>query len=238
MSVLYRLRENKLTPSGTDYAAHVALRNSADTEAIIDRMLQQGSTVTRADIRAVLENFASASENLLLEGQRLNLMGLVDIFPSIRGKFEDTDDSFDPARHTLEASSMCGPRLRKAMRTFATAEKLDSEKPKPLLNKITDQASGDVNSVITPDKAATIKGRRLSFDPAEADEGIFLVDVSDGTEYHVLAQGMILMEPSRLVFYVPAGLPPAATYALEVRSHLNGVQDLRRGRLDALLSVP
>ena len=54
MAINYCLLENNLTSDPNDYAAQVKITSSADLEQIADRMIEQGSTVTKADILAVL----------------------------------------------------------------------------------------------------------------------------------------------------------------------------------------
>jgi len=60
-----------------DYAAQVLPDGSADTDAIIARMTERGSTVTRADIAAVLEDAFGAITSLLQDGRRVNLAVIV-----------------------------------------------------------------------------------------------------------------------------------------------------------------
>lgn len=48
------------------------------------RRLDQGSTVTEADIRAVLADTLKACQSLLLQGRRFNFGGLCDLDPPLR----------------------------------------------------------------------------------------------------------------------------------------------------------
>ena len=54
MTIHYALFENHLTTDPADYTAVVQPAGSADTKAIADRMVQQGSTVTRADMKIAI----------------------------------------------------------------------------------------------------------------------------------------------------------------------------------------
>ena len=55
MAINYALFENHLTSDPDDYAAQVKITGSAGLEVIAQRMIDQGSTVTKPDILAVLE---------------------------------------------------------------------------------------------------------------------------------------------------------------------------------------
>ena len=83
MPIHYALYENNVTSDLNDYAAIVKPIDSVD----LDRMIDRGSTTSRADILAVLEDVIGAAESLLLDGMRLNFGGLVELFPRVRGRY-------------------------------------------------------------------------------------------------------------------------------------------------------
>ncbi len=56
MPINYALFENNLTSDPNDYAAQVQTTASADLDAIVRRIIDQGSTSTEADIATVLED--------------------------------------------------------------------------------------------------------------------------------------------------------------------------------------
>jgi len=49
MPIRYALYENNLTTDPHDYAAVVQISGAADLEAVAQRMIERGSTVTKAD---------------------------------------------------------------------------------------------------------------------------------------------------------------------------------------------
>jgi len=81
----------------------------------------------------------------------------------------------------------------------------------------------------------TLNGHRLKFDPAAADEGIYIVDANNPGETKVTA--IQKNKPGQLVFLVPT-LPVQVTSCwIEVRARLgDATSELRTGRLDAMLS--
>ena len=60
MTINYALFENHLTSDPDDYAAQVKITGSAGLEVVAQRMIDQGSTVTKPDILAVLEDAIKA----------------------------------------------------------------------------------------------------------------------------------------------------------------------------------
>jgi len=119
MPINYALFENNLTSDPNDYAAQVQTTASADLDAIVRRIIDQGSTSTEADIAAVLEDAIKACEALLLEGARVNFGGLCELFPRLTGVFNGITDSFDSTRHRIDVGANPGSRIRKTVRDNA-----------------------------------------------------------------------------------------------------------------------
>ena len=227
MSIKYSLTPNKLTETES-YAAKIQLTGSADLDDIVARIVDQGTTVRPADILAVLENAVQATNSLLLEGMRVNLGGLCDLFPKISGKFTGPTDGYDPARHQVDVAAAPGVRVRDAIRASAAVEKLEGNKPLPVLLQVADLASGAIDTVLTVGSVGTLDGNRLRFYPASADEGLYFVPSAGGAD--TKASLLQKNSPSQLVFVTPA-LTAAAAYWLEVRTRFTANGELRSGRL-------
>lgn len=235
MSINYALYENKLTEATDLYAAQVLISSSANLETIADRIVEQGSTVTRTDVIAVLEGAIVAVENLVLEGARVNFGGLCDLFPKIKGKFNGITDHYDPSRHQIDVGAAPGSRVRKTVRENATVTKQETILPSPLILEYVDLGSGETNNHITPGNIGTINGSRLSFDESDADEGIYFKHTINPTSTKVTA--IQKNKPSELVFMVPDSLLASGTYWVEVRKHFTPGGELRTGKLDTILTV-
>ena len=233
MPINYALFENHITPEPEIYAAHVEITGSADMHAIAERIIEQGSTVTSADILAVLEDTIKACEALLLEGYNVNLGGLVRLQPTIKGKFNGLNDKFDPARHQVDVGATPGARVRKTIRENAKVHKDEAIKPTPTLIEFKDTTTGAVNDTIRIGGLASITGYRLKYDKAQPDEGIYFIPTGGAPEFKVTIIQTNL--PAQLIFASPADLTPSTNYHLEIRARIDGGTELRTGRLDATL---
>ncbi len=234
MAIRYALYENLLTTDPDDYAAHVEITASADLDTIADRMVAQGSTVTRADILAVLENAITATEALLLQGYRLNFGGLADLYPRLIGTFEGITDTFDRARHRVDVGGCPGSRVRNTVRANATVEKVESAKPSPSPLEYKDIFTGEINQTVTLANIGSLAGNRLKFDATKADEGIFFVPLSGDPDRKV--DTVQKNKPGQLVFLNLDSLGPG-DYYIEVRARVDGGKELRTGRLDIPVNV-
>jgi DNA-binding domain/Domain of unknown function (DUF4469) with IG-like fold len=233
MAIRYSLFENALTSDPDDYKALVQLTGSADFDLIAQRITERGSTVTKPDLLAVFETLQQVCESLVLEGYRVNLGGLVELYPRISGIFNGIGDGYDPTRHRVDVAASPGARLRQGVRSQGTVEKVAASKPAPVLLTYRDLASGDTNDSVTPGTIGTLQGSKLKYDPTKPDEGIYFIPTAGGAAVKVAA--VQKNKPSELIFLVPALAP--GTYQLEVRARMQGGSELRTSRLDATLTV-
>ncbi len=237
MAIRYALFPNSLTPDPDDYLASVQAHGTANFEFIAERMLANGSVLSKADILALLESTTTACIGLLLEGRRISFGGLFELTPSIQGVFESPTDSFDPARHRLSIGGGPGHRVRREVAQRASVEKVEGVKPAPNPIAYRDFASGTENDVITPGSIGTLLGHRLKVNPAEADEGLFILNAGTGAEVQRIVSFQ-KNKPGELVWLNPgsAGLPSGA-YRLEVRARYKS-NELRTGSLGSVLTSP
>lgn len=229
MPIHYSVHPNNL-PGRKGYRAIIHFVGSLDEDAIIEQMLRQGSTVTRADILAVLDNYYRAIITLVLAGfkvrTRIALFGA-----SIQGIFTSLADSFDPARHRLEPQISAGPDLRHTVHREGRTVKEETITPEPRPMSYTDINSGSCDDLITPGGMAQVDGHRLKFNPADPEQGLFFI-AADETKTRVEVVGK--NQPGQLTFLVPAQLGPGV-YTLLVRADFRG--KLRQGKFQLPLRV-
>jgi len=228
--------EYVLSPSRLSTAqpgAHVArvLRSStSNLDEVLEVMAQQGCTMFKADILAVLEAYHSAVEFLLRGGHSVNTPG-IRYRTSIGGLFSGSDDAYDPARHEVRVHVLPGKRLLQALEHTPCA-KLESNRPLPHPEHYTDIGSGQPDGPLTPGGVGQLSGFRLRFDPSDPEQGVFFIAPA-GTATRV--ETMVKNRLRELIFVVPA--LPAGPYTLEVRAKPQDADDLRAGALEYTLTV-
>ena len=234
MTINYALRKNYLSATPADsYQAAVQAKGSAGLEEIIERIIDRGSTVTRADIVSVLADYHAAIENFLVEGLTVTTP-MANFRAAIGGVFEDESDSFDPTRHELRATASSNKRLRVALANRGRVIKKDAVLPSPRPLSFFDYKSGQKDGSVTPGGAARLTGSKLGFDPADPVEGVFFV-AADETETRV---GELLSHSARLIMcMLPEDLAPGE-YRLQVRAgYAKDEGKVRRGELPVRLTV-
>ena len=224
----YSLRENLLTPAPDDYMAQVTDTRSYSLEEIIDLMMDKGSTLTRADVAAVLQVYGEVCSSIVADGAALNTP-LVNTSMSITGVFNGANDSFDRKRHTVNLNMTAGTLLRDAA-AKVKCEKTEGASTDPYITEVTDIVSGKVNEVLSKGGVVQLVGSRLKFDAKDAAQGIFFVpETGEAVRATVIAEN----KPARLMAIIPAGLK-AGTYYIEVRTKISSspkpLKNVKTGR--------
>lgn len=231
----YSLRENHLTPEPDDCMAQVQDVRSYSLDEVIDLMTRRGTTLTRADVSAVLQVYAEVVSELVSDGCAVNTP-LFNTSFSISGVFAGMSDTFDKSRHNVSLNINAGTKLREAVKSIKT-EKVDGVSTNPLITEATDVVSGLVNVSLTPGGVLRLTGSRLKFFPADETQGVFLVSES-GSEVRcaVVAEN----KPARVMVMIPQDIA-SGTYYAEVRTKLDSsgksVKTLKVGHFTKPLTV-
>ncbi|MCB1159680.1 MAG: DUF4469 domain-containing protein [Leptospiraceae bacterium] len=198
-----------------------------ETEDVIRRMLESGSTITRSDIIAVYHDMRKTIQNILQEGGRVNLNGFCQFFPVIKGVFEDEFDSFDSSRHSLDISSRVSAEFKLAFQDVKL-EKTEVKPNLPNLKAFLDLKTGEKNSIISSNSIAALKGSNLKFDPFQVDEGLFLQNMQD--KHYIPINLLSRNTESELNFFCPPEITEGVPYRLELRNRIRMSKDLKKTR--------
>jgi len=230
----YSLRENLLTPAPDDYMAQVTDVRSYTLDEIIDLMMEKGSTLTKADTKAVLQVYGEVVSTIIKDGAAVNTP-LMNTSMSISGVFIGANDSFDKKRHTVNLNITAGTLLRDAL-TKVKCEKTEGVSTDPYITEVTDIVTGTVNTTLSKGGVVQLVGSRLKFDAKDTAQGIFFVpETGEAVRAAVIAEN----KPARLMAIIPADLA-AGTYYVEVRTKIIGSSQksktLKTGRFDKPLT--
>lgn len=231
MSFKYGLKENALSKTKKNFIAVPQHDASTTMDEIIDNMIGKGSTVTRAEAYAVIEEYNYALEQILLQGGCINTP-MFNIAPSITGTFETEDEKFNKSKHQVNININPGIRLSK-IADLIPVEKVAVDLRLPTLKSYTDIVSDTKNADITPGGIGHIKGNDLKLDATDPQQGVFFV-ATDGTETKIAS--IARNKPSELIFMIPNPLAQG-TYRLEVRTIFHNTKNLRMGVLPMQLTV-
>ena len=211
----YFLVENLLTDRPDDLSAQTISMTTLDKEAVITRMLNRGTLLTRTDIVAVLNGFEETVEEVILEGNSLTLP-LFNTSFSISGVFESPLDSFDGNRHKLNINLTKGTLLRKVEKNVKF-EKTNTSSPLPHIQEVKDSITGSVNDIVKTKGVIELRGYNLKIEGDDPKCGLWFV-AENGTE--TKATVFVENKPSRIIAMTPA--LPAGNYRIKIVSQFTG----------------
>jgi hypothetical protein len=231
----YTLVENLLTPTPNDYTAQPVNVRTVDLDGIFQRIGARYPGLTPAQIAAAVSEFFDEVCTITEEGDVINTPLLNTTF-STPGVYEGAMDSYDPKRHSVKLNLSTGKRLRDAVKKVKL-EKVIVAEPLPHVLEVKDIVSESVNETLTPGGVIQIRGGRLKFLPAEADNGIFLVnEQGENIKLAIIVEN----KPAKLIAVLPTELAQGE-YFLEIRTSYtsNGKpsKTLKHGRFNKVLTV-
>lgn len=231
MNVKYYLQPNHITPDPSDQTTRVATNNVSGIDDLVKRIVERDTTLAETDIRALLRLSFEETVDCMAEGNAINLP-LVNIRPSIQGVFKDINDSFDVSRNILRACVTACVLLGEKMKT-ATVEKMTNSIVSPDIVDFTDVKT-NTHLQATKGNIAITTGSELKFNPTNAAEGIFFINIATNAETMVteIAQST----EGKLMFMIPSTLV-AGTYYVEVRKAYTSSNSIRSDAFETNLTV-
>ncbi|MGQ1891510.1 DNA-binding domain-containing protein [Thermophagus sp. OGC60D27] len=198
MAFLYRLIKNPLKNSNENYIAVIHGNRTITEKELMDHMVNQGSTITMADVKAVLEALQKAIIFFLREGVNIKTR-LFNFRLSIRGTFDSEEDYFTPSRHQLYVVCSPSKHLKEAL-SIVTPKRLNTLPMTPIIRRITDLHTNTINKLITANNVILVEGSRLKIDPNDPEQGIFFIDQNKN---EIRPQKIHTNTPSRLLLSLP-----------------------------------
>lgn len=208
----YGLLENLLTPAPDDCTGVPQNVRSYTMDEILDMMMERGTTITRTDVKAVIQLYKEVIVSLVADGAAVNTE-LMNVSPSISGVFNNADDMFDASRHRVNVNLSPGKALLEARARIAV-QKVQMVGSAPYLSGVYDAVTGEANSTLVAGNVLRISGARLRFLADVETNGVFLV-TPEGVAKR--CPTVIENKPGRLMVLVPADTTPG-DYYVEVRT--------------------
>lgn len=231
MSLHYHLIPNHLHPNGSSFMAVSSNTENYTLDDVFNRMVREGSTITKAEALAVFEEITQNIIEIVEDGNSVTTP-LINVSSSVKGAFEDKEERFNPNKHRIRITTAAGKRLAKSA-TDINPQKVAGKKRRPDITYFKDVESDTTNKTITPNSPVCIIGSLLKFDENDPEQGIFFIDTESRKETKV--ESPIKNKPSELIFVNPD--LPTGTYRLEIRAIVYNTTKIRKGDLGEQLVV-
>ena len=211
------------------YLVRSSTSDTVEVDELLDIMASGRTTLTKPDITGCLELFSEELIKLVADGKHVKTP-IGSFYLAASGRLEAKNQAFTPGIGTLDHALTLHFRTNKAVE-----DKIKSQARWERVETFdTTAAAIDGYSVVARASGENaragdtlrITGRRLKFDPADAECGVFLE--SSGGVWRAAVYADIA--PSKVIATLPADVP-AGTYDFMVVTTPNG-KDLKTGYYD------
>jgi len=224
MNLKYYLTPTYLTERAQDRMALPLNSGTLNQEAIINLILERGTSMTRTDILAVLNILREVVVSAVTRGHNIN-MPLFNISYSFSGLFDRETDSYDPTRHKVNVNLTKGIALRAAEGQIRP-EKVDAPAQNPRIKEVKDSFSGQINNVLTAGGMIDVVGRSIKIDGDNSACGLWFI-AEDGTQ--TKAPDIAENKPSRIIAQIPSELT-VGNYQVKIVTQFSGSHLLKEPR--------
>jgi hypothetical protein len=208
----YALYPNPLTKRGNDFKAIAQSFEIISIEDIIRQITIPGSILKETECAAVIHDFFKAIAHNLEEGRGF-ASEYIRIHPKVTGVFTGKVDLFDPERHSKELSIFPKKVFKDAVDKMKL-QKVEASVLQADITAVYDLKSQQTDTLITPGNLIEVLGSKLKLNTELADEGMFLINNTDGSEIKI--QHLHTNLPGKLSAMLPDNLP-SGSYSMEVR---------------------
>ncbi|TRX71808.1 DNA-binding domain-containing protein [Carboxylicivirga sp. M1479] len=223
MPLKYRLTPNTLRTYSGKYLAIPSDNESHTMDDIIEMMIAKGSTVTKAEALAVIEEYHQAIETLITEGARVQTE-LFSISSSINGCFNSESESFNRDHHHVSINLKAEKRLKNCLHKIKV-KKLNTAKREPSIQSLLNHFNKSKDSNFSAGQLLSIKGVYLKFNEADPQQGVYFID-KHKTSFK--ASNVIKNKPGELMCFIPDALTKG-NFTLEIRAMVYRTKTIRTG---------
>jgi len=221
------LYENYLTDNPNDYSARVISERTLNIKEICKTAVSRGgasSTAEAMEHNATL--FLKEVAYQLMDGYSVNT-GYFTANAQVRGVFDNRNETFDPAKHSVLFRFNQGDLLRKEIPNVKV-QVMGVGESGIIISHVVDVKTGSVNDLITPGGTLKIRGGKLKIAGDNPDVGVSFEDET-GNVVRVDERDIVVNNPSELILQIPA--LPAGKYQLAICTQFSGATLLKEPRV-------
>jgi hypothetical protein len=237
-NVVVELYDLTLTERADDRFGRVLTTRLLSESGLISAAVARRTDLNPVTLRASLDILKEVAVDEIANGASVSF-GLGNFSLDVKGVFIGDHASWDPAQHSLHVRVTPSVELRAAVAN-AHVNVRGMAVSGSVINSVLDIISGETNARLTPGAGATIAGIKVKVAGDNPANGIDLTNQADGSVRHIAAAVLVLNEPKKVSFVVPADLP-AGDYKLSITTQFTGTSTLlkepRVCLLDYVLAV-
>lgn len=204
-SVTVELYDLTITERKDDRFGRVVNRKSLNEDDLINIAVSRRTDLSPTSLRSTIEILKSIAKEQIADGASVSF-GLGYFSLSVNGVFYGDDAKWDSSKHSLSVRVTPSADLRAAVSNASVGVRGMAEIG-TVINSLTDVSSDELNSKLTPGGGANIVGSKIKIMGDNPENGISFVNQATKEVIKVPANSILVNDPSKLSFVIPATLP-------------------------------
>jgi hypothetical protein len=231
MTLKYRIIQNPLKPDTGHYIALPTDNKTMNAEDIIEHMISRGSTITKAEALATIEEFNRSLCEIIKNGNNVSTE-VFSAYHSIKGVFANPQEMFNSNKHAHKLNMRAGKRLVEACQNIEYS-KIEKALINPTIKFITNLKSGETNKTVNIGQLVSLTGTSMKIIEEKPECGLFLID---SNKNEIKIDQLVRNRPSEIMFYIPESINPGK-HNVELRTYLNRNKKLFTERFKYAIEV-
>ena len=237
-SVIVELYDLTITDRKDDRFGRVVTTKSLKEDDLIRLAVSRRTDLNASTLRASLDILKEVAVEEIANGASV-YFGLGYFSLLVNGVFVGDHAKWDPAQHSLHVKATASADLRNTVKGIHV-NVLGMAQSGLVINLVTDVASGEENTRLTPGGGVNLAGARIRIVGDSPDNGLRLTEQNSGAVTTIEPTAILVNEPSKVSFIVPADLP-AGDYKLSLTTQYSHssvlLKDPRTYVFDYVLTV-
>lgn len=159
MSIKYYIHENPFK-KGKAFFARTIINQKIKEKKLLEYMSMKGTSLTSNELQAILNLFKESIEDLLAEGNMIQLDNFMNLYPAITASFDSPKGAFNHNRDKVKIRCRINKDLVKTVRNKSQVEKQADDERQPNLTHVISGIQKE--NVIRWPYSTTLRGSNLN----------------------------------------------------------------------------
>lgn len=237
-SVIVELYDLPLTKRKDDRYGRVVTSRSLTEDDLIAIAVSRRTDLSATSLKASMSILGEIAIEQIANGASVSFgPGYFNL--GVNGVFVGNDARWDCSKHSLSVRVTPSAKLRDAVKT-SKVDVRGMAASGVVINTVTDVATGEVNSRLTPGGGVKLTGSKIKIEGDNIKVGITLTNQATSEVIAVPGTSLLLNDPSKITFIVPATLVNG-DYKLSITTHYSSpshiLKEARTFCFDYILNV-
>jgi len=212
-SVIVELYNLAITERKDDRFGRVIITRSLTEDDLVKKAVLRRTDLNAVTLKASLDILKEIAMEEVVNGASVQF-GLSYYRLNATGVFIGDNAQWDSSRHSLKINSTPTDEFRQAVKAISVTVR-GMAASGPAINSLTDVASGEENTRITPGGGVILAGKRIKIEGEHPNVGLTLINQDTNDVITVPKTSILENNPSKITFIAPVDLP-AGNYKLSV----------------------